>query len=416
MLKYTAIFIALFSVGIVFAQETLIEIDENDELKVFLDCNVCDNTYIKQNLGNVQFVRDQSLGDVHLFFVTQGNGSGGRQYEIDFIGKTDFEAINYKLQFFTDSNMTSDDVRNEILKYIKLGLVRFWIANKSIEEVTVSVPKPVDEEEKIEVKDPWNYWVFRLAASGYFNGQESNKSGNLNFNVRANRVTEHNKFAMRIGFSENKSTFTYDDEDIIAINNSKYLNISDVLTINDHWSYGVFGSLGTSTFSNYEAYWTLQPAIEYNFFKYENSAKKQLVFSYRNGLRYNDYVERSVFGEVNELLWQHSALLGGSLRQEWGNLNAEASFNQYLHDTKLYSLGFYLGANVRVFKGFNFNVGGNYRITRNQINLPAGNVSLEELLLQQQQLQSGYNYWVNIGFSYQFGSIYNSIVNPRFNF
>jgi hypothetical protein len=75
-----------------------------------------------------------------------------------------------------------------------------------------------------------------------------------------------------------------------------------------------------------------------------------------------------------------------------------------------------LGANIRVFKGFNFNVGGNYRITRNQINLPAVDVSLEELLLQQQQLQSGYNYWVTIGFSYSFGSIYNSIVNPRFNF
>ena len=45
-----------------------------------------------------------------------------------------------------------------------------------------------------------------------------------------------------------------------------------------------------------------------------------------------------------------------------------------------------------------------------------GNVSLEELLLQQQQLQSGYNYFFNVGLSYSFGSIYNTIVNPRFNF
>jgi hypothetical protein len=108
--------------------------------------------------------------------------------------------------------------------------------------------------------------------------------------------------------------------------------------------------------------------------------------------------------------------LGGSVTKEWGNINGEASFDQFLHDTTLNSLNFYLGANIRLFKGFNFNVGGNYSITRNQINLPAGDVSLEELLLQQQQLESGFNYWFNIGLSYSFGSIYNTIVNPRFNF
>lgn len=410
MLKYFICF-SLFITFSLPAQEQV-----NKHLKVFLDCNICDNTYIKQNLGHVEFVRDQSIGDVHLFFVTQGNGSGGREYEIDFIGKNQLQAINFKIDFFLDSDMTSDDRRKKILEYIKLGLVRYWIATGDLDKISVSVPKPTEEEDEVEVVDAWNYWVFRVGASGYFTGQESSKDSNLNFNLSAKRVTEGNKFSLNAGFSENKSTFTYDGTDIIAINNNKYLNVSDIISINKHWSYGFFSSAGTSTYSNYDSYFQFQPALEYNFFEYENSAKKQLVLSYRNGIRYNDYIERSVFNEVNELLWQHSLLLGGSVRQEWGNINGEASFNQYLHDTTLNSLGFYVGANVRVFKGFNFNIGGNYRITRNQINLPAGNVSLEELLLQQQQLQSGYNYWVNVGFSYQFGSIYNSIVNPRFNF
>lgn len=410
MLKSTSLFILLLISSIAFSQENI-----NDDLKIFLDCNICDHTYIKQNLGNVQFVRDQGLGDVHLFFVTQANGSGGRLYEIDFIGKNKFENINYKVEFSTNTDMTSDAVRNEILKHIKLGLVRFWIENGNTANITVAVPSPENETEIIE-KDAWDFWVFRLAAAGYFNGEETNRSSNLNFNISAKRVTEKNKFSIRASFSENKSTFTFDGEDIIAINNNKSINISDVLSINSHWSYGFFGSIGTSTYSNYNLFWSFKPAIEYNFFKYEQSAKKQLILSYRNGLVFNDYIERSVFGEEKELLFEHSILLGGSVRQEWGNINGEVSFNQYLHDTRLNSLGFYLGANIRVFKGFSFNVGGNYRITRNQINLPAGDVSLEELLLQQQQLQSGYNYWATIGLSYSFGSIYNSIVNPRFNF
>lgn len=391
--------------------------DNNKDLKIYLDCNVCDNTFIKQNLGNVQFVRDQGQSDVHLFFLIQRNGSGGRLYEIDFIGKNAFEPISYKISFSTDTNMTGDDVRNRILEHIKLGLVRYWIQKGTIEGVLVSAPTPKGEEDvNTEVVDPWNYWVFRIGAGGYFNGQESNKSSNLNVNVSAKRVTEKNKFSFRLGFNENKSTFTFDGDDIVAINSGKNLNVSDVISINDHWSLGAFGNLGTSTYSNYDFYWELKPAIEFNFFKYEDSAKKQLILSYRNGLRYNDYIERSVYAKDDELLWEHTISLGGSVRQEWGNINGEASFDQYLHDTTLNALNFYLGANVRLFKGFNFNVGGSYSITRNQINLPAGDVSLEELLLQQQQLESGYNYFFNLGFSYSFGSIYNTIVNPRFNF
>jgi hypothetical protein len=399
------------------AQDNNTELYNND-LKIFLDCRVCDNTFIKQNLGNVQFVRDQELGDVHLFFLTQNNGSGGRLYDVDFIGKNEFESIKYKISFSTDTNMTRDDVRKRILEYIKLGLVRFWIEKGTLDEVTVSVPTPEVEEEfdKPEVEDPWNYWVFRIGANGWFNGQETNNSSNLNFNVTARRVTEKNKFTLRVGFNENRSTFTYDGDEIVAINSGKSLRVSDVISINSHWSVGAFARLGTSTFSNFDFFWSFRPAIEYNFFNYEESAKKQLILSYRNGIRFNDYIERSVYAKNDEFLWEHSILLGGSIRQEWGNINGEASFDQYLHDTTLNALNFYLGANIRLFKGFNFNVGGNYSITRNQINLPAGDVSLEELLLQQQQLESGYNYFFNIGFSYSFGSIYNTIVNPRFNF
>ncbi|RZN83611.1 MAG: hypothetical protein EVB11_04080 [Winogradskyella sp.] len=393
------------------AQEESIE-----QVKIFLDCDRCDDEFLRQNLGNVQFVRDQDLSDVHIFVVTQRNGAGGQSYEMDFIGKNEFEAINYKLNFSTDTNMTNDDVRKRTLEYLKLGLVRFWIARGTTAEVFVNVPTPENEEEKVEEKDPWDYWLFRVGANGFFNGQEQSSRSNINFNVSARRVTEKNKFRFFARYGENKSTFTFDGEDIVAINNSKRINVSDIISINDHWSYGIFGSVGTSTFSNFDLFWTLRPALEYSFFDYKDSAKKQLTISYRNGIRYNEYIERTVFNETDEYLWEHGVQLGGRINQEWGNVNGEVSFNQFLQDTKLYSLNFFLGTSVRLFKGFNFNVSGSYTITRNQINIPGGDLTVEELLLQQQQLQSGYNYFVSLGFSYSFGSIYNTIVNPRFDF
>ncbi|MBT8303194.1 MAG: hypothetical protein KJP09_01900 [Bacteroidia bacterium] len=388
-----------------------------DNLKVFLDCRSCDNTYIRQNLYNVEFVRDQNFADVHLFFATQRNANGGRLYDVEFIGKNDFSEMYDKISFSSNTDMTRDDVRNLVLRQLKLGLVRFWMKKGTIEDVTVNVAAPTEEESTENADtDPWNYWVFRVGANGYFNGQEASTFSNFGFNLSARRVTEKNKFNFNIRFSENKSTFNFDDEEIIAVNNSKSLRVSDVISISDHWSTGAFARMGSSTFSNRDFFWNFKPAIEYNFFKYNESAKKQLTLGYRIGVVYNDYIERTVFGMEKETLWEHNLSLGGRINEKWGNLFAQIEFDQFLDDTTLNSLEFSLGMNIRLFKGFSFNINGNYEITRNQINLPAGDLSLEELLLQQQQLQSGYNYFISLGFSYSFGSIYNSIVNPRFNF
>ena len=140
-------FLALFLFATIFSysQET-----STDEVKIFLDCDRCDQEFLRQNLGNVQFVRDQDLGDVHIFVVTQRNGAGGQSYEMDFIGKKDLEAINYKLTFSTDANMTRDDERRRVMEYLKLGLVRFWIARGTLDEVVVNVPSPENEEVKEE--------------------------------------------------------------------------------------------------------------------------------------------------------------------------------------------------------------------------------------------------------------------------
>ena len=411
MLKYYTLLVSLFLFFQVNAQKNI-----TDQLSMFLDCNVCDSEYLRQNLGNVQFVRDQYLGDVHVFFVTQRNGSGGRSYDINFIGKNELETINYNLSFSTDGNMTRDEVRKRVLEYLKLGLVRFWIAKGTVEEISVNVPIPEEEKEEVEEDDPWDYWLFQIGAGGFFNGQEQNRSSNINVNFSARRVTEQNKFSFRVRFSENRNIFEFEGDEIVGINDRKSLNINDIISIDDHWSYGFFGSLSSSTFNNTDLSWTFRPALEYSFFDYVDSAKKQLTVSYRNGIRFNDYIERTVFNETDEYLWEHGVQLGGRINQEWGNVNAQVSFNQFLTDTSLYSLNFFLGTRIRLFKGFNFNVSGSYTITRNQINLPAGDVSLEELLLQQQQLQSGFNYFASVGFSYSFGSIYNTIVNPRFDF
>jgi hypothetical protein len=103
-----------------------------------------------------------------------------------------------------------------------------------------------------------------------------------------------------------------------------------------------------------------------------------------------------------------------TLRKKWGSISTEFEYENYLHDMTLDELNLYINTNIRLFKGLSLRLYGSYGITHNQINIPAEGATLEEMLLQQRQIRSGYNYFASVGLSYSFGSIYNTIVNSRF--
>jgi hypothetical protein len=56
-----------------------------------------------------------------------------------------------------------------------------------------------------------------------------------------------------------------------------------------------------------------------------------------------------------------------------------------------------------------------YSIQRDQVNIRLDGASQEEVLLQQQQLLTGFEMNAYVGLSSRCGSIYNNVVNPRFN-
>ena len=61
-----------------------------------------------------------------------------------------------------------------------------------------------------------------------------------------------------------------------------------------------------------------------------------------------------------------------------------------------------------------FEIDGSYTRIRDQLALPAGGASYEEILLRQRQLATGYNYSFSAGFNFSFGSTRSNVVNPRF--
>ncbi len=218
-----------------------------------------------------------------------------------------------------------------------------------------------------------------------------------------------------MSYNNGHSQYTYNQQKIISDQEYFSLNIYQIWGINQHWSYGVFGNFNRSKYRNYERSISTYGGLEYNFFPYKESASKSLVLTAKLGSVFNTYFEKTVYNKTEEQLWHGKLLLNGNIVKKWGSIYAGVDYQSYLHNLNLYAVGFNLGTNLRITKGLDFNTNAYYGIQHDQINIAAGNLSLEETLLAQKQLQSGYNYYFSIGLSYSFGSIYNSIVNPRFD-
>ncbi len=101
-------------------------------------------------------------------------------------------------------------------------------------------------------------------------------------------------------------------------------------------------------------------------------------------------------------------------RQPWGSVSSRLRGSQYLHDTSLYRMTFNGNVSLRLGRGISLNLGGSYQRINDQLSLPRGDASLEDILLERRRLATAYRGSANMGLSYTFGSIFTNVVNPRF--
>jgi hypothetical protein len=69
---------------------------------------------------------------------------------------------------------------------------------------------------------------------------------------------------------------------------------------------------------------------------------------------------------------------------------------------------------IRIFKGLSLSIRGRYERIHDQLGLPLGDASIDEILLRRRELATNYDYDFSVGFRFTFGSVYSNVVNPRF--
>jgi hypothetical protein len=385
-------------------------------LRVFLDCTVCDFSNIRQEINYINYVRDRRDADVHVLVTSQRTGSGGQEYRFEFIGIGAFADRSQTLTLNTGPTDTEDERRQDIVRTFSLGLTPFLLQTPAADQFSLQHDPPTAETTAaLPQDDPWNFWIFRVGGNVNVTGEERQQSRRFTGNASANRTTEDWKFSFNLTGNFNESEFTLSDGDTVVSTTESYNYTGAVIKSlgEDHWGGLLWSTLTSSTRTNQDLTARLAVGIEYDFFSYAESTRRSFVIQYSMGTVHFDYTEPTIFGKLTEQRADERIAAIFAFRQPWGTTRLTTSFSHYLHDLSKHRLEMNGRIDVRLFRGFGLNVSGNINRIRNQLYLPAGKATDEQILLRQRQLATDYRYGFQVGFSYQFGSIYNNVVNPR---
>lgn len=385
-------------------------------IRVFLDCERCDSDHLRQNVGFVDHVLDRAVADVHVLVTTQTTGGGGLSWRVQFIGTGAASDQNLALTFDTSSTATEDERREAFSRIFKLGLASRAAATRAAPQLNITWTAPDAASSTTATRDPWSYWVFNMRASGNANGERSSSSVSHNLFVSANRTTAGLKASMNASGNTQKSRFDLDEgETVTSRRHSWGVNGRLIKSLGPRWSAGATGSVSHSSFSNLDRAMAFAPAIEFNVFPYAESSRRSLTMHYAAGVIMHQYTEVTIFDRLRETIPRHGAGTTLNLQQPWGTLTVSSRFSQHLQDLGLYRGSVWSVADVRLFKGFSFNVYAEYERIKDQISLRKAGVSEQEALLRLQQQATGYSYYLSFGINYRFGSIFNNVVNTRFD-
>jgi hypothetical protein len=424
----TSVFLVLFILSTTaFAQTQPTEKrKENEEtISVFLDCRGCDSNFIITEIQFVNFVRDQGLADLHLLVLRQGF-SNGAQFLIDFIDQRDSSKPVSKLLYESYNYQTEEEVRNGLVTTIELGLIPYLVNKKIISKLSVDYEIPEKKDNgTFEQNDPWNNWIFEIGADGNTNGQANQLRYNFSADAEATRITNEWKlvFNLRGNFNRrvvDETETVINGTDTSSVKTSSTFDRSNrsyfglvAKTIDDHWSVGFYTRYRSDTFVNIDSQFGITPAIEYSLFPYEEFTRREITMRLGVVASYFNYAEPTFRFQEEEFLFRPEIDLTADFTQPWGRFRAGIEAGAYLNDMSLNRFEFDSRVNVRISKYLSVFMDGRYSIIGDQISLPAGDLSAEDLLAGIRQQPTSFQYRGSFGFEVQFGSIYNNIVNPR---
>lgn len=393
-------------------------------VRVFLDCSggissrVCDRDFFVVQLPFINLVRDRFDAEVHALITSLRAGNGGNEFTVTFLGQKRYAGRADTLVVNSLPNDADDVQRRALLQTLKLGLMPFVgrtplarlvnIAYAGTLTGTVATPR--------NTRDRWNFWLYRVSANGTANLESLQSRLNLFGDINANRVTADWKIELGLNGSDAEDRFELRDGTTF-VNNVRSFGgrFLVVKSLGEHWSAGWKGDANYSDFLNEDLAIITGPAVEYSLLPYAQATRRQVTALYSLAYAHFDFQETTIFGKDMENRPQHRLQMSWAQREPWGSVNLQLSGAQFLDKPSQYSAGLSGGVDLRIGRGLSIRVDGTAQRIRDQNYLPGGGLTDEQIIARRQQLATNYRVTTFFGLSYTFGSIYNTVVNPRFS-
>jgi hypothetical protein len=384
-------------------------------LKVFLDCQYCDMDYLRTEITFINYVRDRMEAQVDVIASSIPTGSGGTKYTFVFKGQKEFSGKSDTLEFDAKSFETDDGRRVGMAQIIKLGLARYVARTPFACMVNISCRPDTAQLPAMPPTDKWKSWVFNININGNINSQDLTTTSFIFGSVSVSKVTPDWKVSFAANANYNRNYYVVPDSTITSFANSQSLNGQFVKSISNHLSWGLNASASSSTYANTLLSEKIAPGIEYSVFPYSQATHRLLTFLYSVYSVNYRYIDTTIYGKIQQLLYGESLTASISFKQPWGSLSTAITGSHYFQDFSKNNLSIFASLNLNIFQGFSVNFFGSASLVHDQVFLPAAGATEAEILLQTKTLATTYYYFTGIGFTYTFGSIFNNVVNPRFN-
>jgi len=391
---------------------------EEEPLRVFLDCWRCDMDHFRREVPFVSYVRDRMDAQVHVLVTSQETGAGGNEYTFNFIGLREFAIRNDTLAVSSRPDDTDAETREDLVRVFKLGLVPFLASTDLGRRIDVVYAGPREGMPVMgPLQDPWNLWVFGVRVGGELEGESRESSAALEGSLSASRTTEEWKIDLRASGDWSRDHFEFDEGEESTFKSREYeVEGLSVWSLSPHWSAGATASASGSTRQNQTLAVRAGPAVEYNYFPYAESTRRVIAFLYTVEIVSFDYEEITLFEKTSETRFTHKLQIASAFNQPWGELDISLEASNYLDNFEQHRIELFSSIEVRLIRGLSLDVRGSAARIKDQIYQPLEDIPPEDILLRRRELGTDYRFSLDIGFNFTFGSVFNNVVNPRMSF
>lgn len=395
----------------IYGQDT---INKPVELKFFLDCEDCDFNFVREELPFVSFVRDPQLADVHILITDSHTGSGGNKYFLNFIGMKAYKDDNSEYTLTTKQSDTDDDVRKALLKFIKIGILPYYSKTSFIDNINIDLEESENRKADEFSVDRWNKWVFRIESGGEFQKESSQNEYSLNTETSAERITEEWKSSIEASYEINRENYFDAGTKITNKQDTKQLAAELIKSLTEKWSAAILTQYSSRTFLNIKNKLSTGVGIQYNIFPWKECNRRVFSIGYGAGLDAYEYIEETIYNKMHEAMFFEILFVNLELKQPWGEISIGLEGQNYFNDFSKNRLTLESDLSIRLSKNLSVFCEGQSQLVHDQLYLPKGDASLEDLLLKRRKLATTYEVSGRLGLRFTFGSIYNNVVNERF--